>query len=244
MRFKAERLFFTGMAAAIIVTVFIGFSPSYYLLPWLSGTTVRGQADGSGLTPLIHFHAALFSAWVLLFGTQAALIASGRTIVHRQLGRVAAVLGVAVLIVGIWTSIYSGRLGNAPPGWANDEAFLAVPFTGLALFAGFVAAGVANLNRPDYHKRFMLLGTIAMLVPALARIMRMDDWPLLPPGVWGALIVLNLFLIPLILFDLKKLGTIHRATVWGVTIHLISWPLRLTIGYTEPWQSFARFLLS
>ena len=243
-RFDAERRFFIGMASAILLTVFIGFAPTYYLLPWLQGATVRGQAPGAGLTPLVHLHAALFSAWVILFGIQAAVIAGRRVDLHRRMGRAATILAASVLVVGVWTSIYSGRLGNTPPGWANDEAFLAVPMTGMALFAGFIAAAFVWRRRPDYHKRLMLLGTIAMLVPALARIMRMADWPLLPPGVWGALIVLNLYLAALIIFDLRQRGKLHPATAWGVGIHLLSWPGRLYLGYTEPWQAFSGWLLN
>jgi hypothetical protein len=243
-RFDAERRFFIGMAAWILITVFIGFAPTYFLLPWLQGVTVRGQAPGAGLTPLVHVHATLFSAWVILFGVQAFLIAGRRFTVHRALGGAAVVLALLVLVVGVWTSIYSARLGNTPPGWANAEAFLAVPLTGMALFAGFIAAGFAWRRRPDYHKRLMLLGTVAMLVPALARIMRMADWPILPPGVWGAMIVLNIYLAALIVFDLRQRGHVHPVTMWGVGLHLLSWPGRLYVGYTEPWQAFARWLLN
>jgi hypothetical protein len=242
-RINAERRFFTGMAVAMLVTVFIGFAPTYYLLPWLQGVTVRGVAGGASLTPLVHMHAVLFSAWILLFLAQTGLVAARRTDLHRTLGVTALGLALAVLVVGIWTAIESGRQGNTPPGWANDEAFLPVPLTSMALFAGFVAAGFYWRRRSDYHKRLMLLATIAMLVPALARIMRMTDPPFLPPGVWGALVVLNLYLAALIVFDLVRRGRLHPVTIWGVAIYLVTWPMRLTLGYTEPWQAFAHALL-
>ena len=89
----------------------------------------------------------------------------------------------------------------------------------------------------------MLLATIALLVPALARIMRMTQPPFLPPGVWGALIVVNLYLGALIAYDLISTGRLHEATLWGVAVHLLSWPARLTLGYTESWQAFASSLL-
>jgi hypothetical protein len=89
----------------------------------------------------------------------------------------------------------------------------------------------------------MLLGTMAMLVPALARIIRMVQPPFLPFGVRGALVILNLYLAALIVFDLSRRGRLHPVTVWGAAIFLVTWPLRLLIGYSDLWQGFAHGLL-
>ena len=239
----SERRFFSGMAVAMLVTAFIGFAPTYYLFPWLQGVTVRGVAAGAALTPLVHVHAVIFSAWLVLFLAQARFIAMNRFEFHRAFGIAGIVLAPALIVIGLWTAIASGRNGTSPPGWANPEAFLLVPFTAIALFAGFFIAAIANRHRPDYHKRLMLLATIAMLVPALSRIMRMTQLPFLPPGVWGALIVVNLYLGALVVYDLSSRGRLHTATLWGVAVHLASWPVRLTLGYTEAWQGFAGTLL-
>jgi hypothetical protein len=89
----------------------------------------------------------------------------------------------------------------------------------------------------------MLLATMAMLVPALARIARMMQLPFLPPGVRGGLILLNLYLAALVIFDWIRRGRLHPVTIWGVVVYLATWPARLTLGHTEPWQTFARSLL-
>ena len=34
-RWRTERIFFTGIALAMLVATFIGFAPTYYLAPWL-----------------------------------------------------------------------------------------------------------------------------------------------------------------------------------------------------------------
>ena len=242
-RLNSERLFFTGMAAAMLVTVFIGFGPTYYLLPWMQGVTPRGQVAGAGLTPLVHLHAVVFSAWIVLFIVQTGLIAARRMPVHRSVGAASLVLAIAVIVIGLWTAIDSGRQGNTPRGWPNPEAFLVVPFMSILLFAGFFAAGFVFRRRPDYHKRLMLLATMAMLIPALARIARMIQPSVIPTGVWGALVVINLFLGALIAFDLVRTGRLHPATIWGIGVYLVTWPIRLNLGYTEPWQAFARTLL-
>ena len=40
----------------------------------------------------------------------------------------------------------------------------------LLLFAAFVAAGLSLRSRPDFHKRLMLMATLSLLAPAVARI--------------------------------------------------------------------------
>jgi hypothetical protein len=231
------------MALAILVVVFAGFAPTYYLLPWLQGVTVRGAAGGSSLNGLIHLHAAVFSAWIILFLVQAGLIATRRTQLHRRLGVASVALAAAVVVLGIVVALYSARQGHTPPGWRNDAAFLPVGFTSIVLFAGFVTAGYMKRRQSAYHKRLMLLATISMTVPALARLVRMAALPVLPTGVWGALIIVNVFLVAMIVYDLGRLGRLHPATMWGVAIMVVSWPLRLTIGETDAWQAFAPLLL-
>lgn len=74
-----DRAFYSGMAAAILAGVFVGFAPSYYL----KGTFRPALPP---LSPLVHLHGAAFTCWVLLFVTQAVLVARGRVEVHRRLG--------------------------------------------------------------------------------------------------------------------------------------------------------------
>lgn len=239
---KPDRVFFTGMAAIIAVTIFAGFAPTYYLHSWLHGTTSRGVAGGAELTPLLHVHAAVFSLWIALFLTQAGLIAWHQHALHRILGLASLVLAAALIVVGYLTAIHAARAGSSPPGW-DDKAFLLIPLSSLALFGSFLIAGVLNRDRPDYHKRLMLLATIALLLPALARIVRMMDSPILPPGVLGGLVVLNIYLIALIVFDFIRLGRVHPVTLWGTLTFLIAWPVRVELGYSSVWQDVAQFLI-
>ena len=52
-----NRAFFVTMAVLLGIAVFVGFARSYYLKP-LFGTRP--------LTPLLHVHGVIFSAWMLL----------------------------------------------------------------------------------------------------------------------------------------------------------------------------------
>src|SRR5262249_31657957 len=73
---RNHRLFYTGMSIAIILTVFVGFAPTYYL---------KGYFGGAPLTPLVQVHGLVFTCWILLFFTQTALIARHRIGIHRRL---------------------------------------------------------------------------------------------------------------------------------------------------------------
>jgi hypothetical protein len=65
------------MALLMLVTVFVGFAPSYYL---------AGLFRAALASPIIHVHGALFSCWILLRVTQTSLVSAGRGDVHRRLG--------------------------------------------------------------------------------------------------------------------------------------------------------------
>src|ERR1700735_3405902 len=76
------RLFFVVMASAVIVTVFAGFAPTFYL---------RGSfTQTRPISVLLHVHGIVFSAWVSFFLIQTLLIARGARRLHQRLGWVGA----------------------------------------------------------------------------------------------------------------------------------------------------------
>lgn len=222
---SAERRFFTGMAAAIVITAVAGFARTYFLLPVLPAPVPAPH----GLTPLIHLHALLFTGWVLLFLAQVRLVAARRIDLHRKLGLAAAAL--AVLMVGLGTLVaIQGVVRGVAPFGMDPRRFLVVPLFAVILFAVFTAAGLQARRDPQSHKRLMLLATIAILPPAIAR------WVLLlglgPPVVFA---VATLFLVPLVVWDLKTRGRLHPVTLWGGLLLAVSGPLRLLISRTDGW---------
>ena len=43
-----------------------------------------------------------------------------------------------------------------------------------------------------------------------------------------------------IVHDYNSRGRVHPVTLWGGACMLVSEPLRFAIGFSEPWQAFAR----
>jgi hypothetical protein len=202
---RADRIFFGGMGVAMALVVFIGFAPSYYLK----------RPDAPPLTPLLHLHGFVASAWMLLFVTQTALIAAQRVDLHRRLGNIGAILAVAVTALAAITSIDSR-------GFTNRLVFS----LGLVLmFVIYVSAGLMQRRNPGAHKRLMLLATISLLAPAISRL----HLPFLPQGSVGPNFGALLFLLPAFAYDLAILRRIHPALLWGGLFMIAMLPLRIIL---------------
>src|SRR5919108_3552024 len=115
---RKTRRFYVGMAVAIAITVFAGFSRSYFLKAYF------GTPE---LSTLLHIHGVVFTTWVVFFLAQTTLVAAGRTYVHRRLGIAGALVALLVLIVGTATAVLRVKGGSAPIPGVSPLAFLAIP---------------------------------------------------------------------------------------------------------------------
>ena len=144
-----QRLFFTGMPIAMVVAVFVGFAPTYYL---------KAAYGTPALSPLYHFHGLLFSLWMGLLVTQPALVAARRINLHRRLGTVGGMLAAAMTATALAVAIDLGRRGAAPPG-VPPLSFLAVPLATVIVFPALdrrgaslaASAGDAQAAHADRH---------------------------------------------------------------------------------------------
>jgi hypothetical protein len=234
----SDRRFFTWMSVAMAAVAFAGFARTYYL---------AGLNDGPRpvLTPMVHVHGALATAWILLLIVQTRLIAFGRRDIHKLLGLTGVAIGAAVVVTGIFVAIHSERRVHTPATadtLADPYVFLIFPFASIGLFALFATLGVLKRHRPESHKRFMLLATASMIIPALARI-TMQATQGAVPGVVGAVVLVNVFLVAMVIHDLYTRGRLHSVTLWGGAVMLLSAPLRFAIGYSASFQALARSLM-
>src|SRR5687768_6815056 len=227
---RRERLFFTGMVIAMVITAFAGFARTYYLRPYFGHPP---------LVPLLHLHGVVFSAWLVLLVIQTVLVAANRTRVHRRLGVAGAVVAVLVVLVGTLTALIRARIVEVPPGTASPLVFLTIPLGDMLMFAILVGAGFYFRRRADVHKRLMLLATIAILPAATARLPFAFIQQVGPIAFFG---LADLFILVCLLYDLISRGRPHRTTVWGGLLIILSQPLRLLIGMTDTWISFADWL--
>ena len=229
-----DRLFYSGMAIAMALTVFAGFASTYYLRIFAGGPTVT--LSGLPFTRLVHVHAALFTSWVLLFLVQTALVANGRVRVHRRLGIAGAVLAAAMVVAGTAMAIAAAARGSAPPG-IDPLAFLAIPIFDMVLFATFVTAAVLKRRDREAHKRLMLLAYVSIIVAAVARLPGVLS--LGPAAFFG---LSFLFVVIAGIYDFLSRGRVHKVYLWGGALIVISVPVRLIISNTGPWRALAALL--
>jgi hypothetical protein len=229
-----DRVFYSGMAVAMGITVLAGFAATYYLKLFGDGslTTISGKP----FTPLVHLHGALFTCWVLLFVAQTSLVASGRVRVHRRMGIAGVVLAAAMVVAGVSVAIMSAARGTAPPG-IEPLSFLAVPLFDMVLFATFVTAAVVKRRDKESHKRLMLLAYASLLAAPIARMPGV--LPLGPFAFFGLAFV---FVVAGAIYDRVSRGRIHRVYLWGGALFALSVPARLAISTTGAWKAFATFL--
>jgi len=227
---RRERVFYTGMAVALVITVFAGFSRTFYLRP---------QFHPEPLIPLLILHGIVFSSWLALLVVQTTLVAANRTRIHRRLGIAGMVLAVLMISIGTFTAIVRAKLFVAPPGTGSPLAFLTIPLGDMLIFGLLVGSAFYFRNRADIHKRLILLATIGILPAAVARL----PFAFVEQG--GPLVffgLADLFIVPCLVYDLVTRGRPHRATVLGGALIVISQPLRILIGSTHAWIAFATWL--
>ena len=231
---RKERKFYTVMAVAAALAVFIGFASSYYLKPF---NVLKPFTAAAPLTRLVHVHAVAFSAWVILFIVQVRLVAARRLTLHRQLGVGGVVLAAAMVVLGTLTMIAGARRpGTAPFGLTNAQ-FLIVPMVDLIVFGTLVAFAVVFRRRSALHKRLMLLALIGGLLPApLARLGIYLGFPPLFP------LLLIAFLAAGIVYDRKTLGRVHPVNRWVPAAIFLTVPLRILVAQTDEWHALALWI--
>jgi hypothetical protein len=224
---RFENLFFSGMAVLILATVFLGFARSYYL---------AGVFKAPLPNLIVHIHGAVFSSWILLLIAQTSLVATGRIDLHRRLGLLGFGLACLVVILGLLaaTDSLARHFAAGEPG-VGARAFYAIPIADMLVFSTLIYFAFRNRFNPAAHKRLILIATIALLDAAFVR------WPI--HVAWWDLQLAQMCCYPLLLlligYDVWSTRKVHRATLWASVFLIVLYQLRIPIGRTVPWQSFA-----
>jgi hypothetical protein len=224
-RARRARLFYPGLAVVMLAVVFAGFAPTYYLK----------AAYGTKPLPLLfHVHGAAFTSWMLLLIVQTALVASGRTPLHRRLGVAGGWLAATMTVLAWMMAVDSARrAGND----ATSLGFVTVPMGTVVVFPALVGAALVWRRFPATHKRLMMIATTELMAAGIGRL----------PGViaYGALGFFggtDLVLVALLIHDRVTTGRFHPATLWGGGFLIASQVLRVFVGGTDAWLTLTRWL--
>lgn len=231
-RLTFEHKFFLAVSAAIPVITVVGYAPTYYLKPLFNTPPLP--------SPLVHAHALLMSAWIILFGVQAYLVSSKRIKLHISLGMLGISLATAMVFVGTMTAVASLKRGTAFPGYTPGQ-FFAIPIADMVVFPLIFAAAIYYRRDAASHKRLMLVTMLNFIGPSIARL------PLpfiLDLGTFWFFGVPNLIAFALLAGDTYRTGKLNKAFATGVVFSFLSWPVRMAIAHTAAWEQFTNWLAS
>lgn len=152
--------FYTWMAVACVATAFLGYVPTYWQ-PLAAGKFAAH--------PIVHIHGAMMFSWTLFALVQTSLVSVGRVALHRSVGLIGISLATVLTLLGPLAALNSFETAMAVNAAKEGEAFLIVPLSIIATFAVLFILAVANIGRPQVHKRLMLLATISLLNAPVAR---------------------------------------------------------------------------
>ena len=231
-RQSAERRFYSRMAIALVVLVFLGFAPSFYLRD-----IVPSPRPNPTLPPSVLLHGGVFTLWMALLIAQTQLVSAGRRDLHMKLGVAGMLVALAIVPVMYLTSVWQVQRANQPP-FTDPLTWTIVPLAVIIPFAILVAQGWARRREGQWHKRLMLGAAILVVAgPSIGRL------PIAPPTLGGFTVLLLLGLalyVPLFLWDRRTLGKVHPATWLGFGLLSFSVLLPLAVFWTgADWASVA-----
>ena len=253
-RGRTSRWFYVGTALFMIAVSLAGFGPSI----------IDQSRRIAPATPLSVAHGVVAASWLLLFLTQAILIASRRVHAHRRIGVAGAAFAFLMVVITVPAVIEGGRRGHdssgdiarvfsTPPGVAvpaPPTAESVVPLFGTLagpfIWGVLVAAGLRYRHRPDVHKRLMLVALVYLVDVPLLHLtgVLVSWWPdLQTAGLIGSRVIFVAVLFASAMNDKLARGGVHPVSLW-VPLFLVVWefafvPLALS---TEAWRKVSFWL--
>jgi hypothetical protein len=226
------RFFFVVMACAVIVTVFAGFAPTFYL---------RGSfTQTRPMSMLLHVHGIVFSAWVSLFLVQTLLIARGARRLHQRFGWIGA--GIAAAMISLVAAAVIEELRRVN-GFPPPPLALALSAFDIIVFAMLVGTALYFRKRPDWHKRFMLSATIVLLGAPMFRavVHSLGRGDMAKVSIVSTLLV-DAFFLPCFAYDLLTRRRIHPAYLVALALIVLDQVAQATVVSWTPWINFSQAL--
>jgi len=242
--------FFAVMSGVILLLVLSGFARTLYLRQVFNPPAIPGY---------LFLHGIVLTFWFVWLFMQTLLIRSGQTRLHRRLGVVGAVLAAAVPFAGLMATAGVVRrvVGNGIALDADASALAGLGVTGPVVrflsgvvwgnlanavsFAVLAWTGLALRRRTAAHRRLMLLATIAILGPALARLSRLAAFGASEQGPFTPIVIFSLF-GAVVVHDLVTTKRIHPATAFGVLFPIALFPIFNAVAGSKVGLALVRWL--
>jgi hypothetical protein len=214
--------FFYYFAGVLLITVVLAFTMNILLKNYHLNSSIE----------LIVIHGISMLLWYFILFWQTREVRFNNIKVHQQLGLMSIILAVAILISGIMIAISNYR-GEA------EALTLFGNFAGLLIFGVLYTFALKNRHKSDIHKRLMIIASVAMLSPALVRILRIfhiNDFVTLP--FW------LLYIAVLPIYDYRKLKKVHKTTLLATVFLLLVMFAGSAYAMSDGWVNLAKSIFA
>lgn len=230
-----DRWFYLAVALVSIMTVLAGFGPAI----------IETSGRNAPITLLAEAHGIASFTWLLIFLSQATLIATQRTALHRRLGMASAVVAFALVVTGYETTVAMARRGfdlSGDLGFKSHTLSIG-PLSNLVTFSILVAAGYWYRRQSQIHKRLMVLAILGGLMPApLAHLIGHSPFPHQMQAV-SLLVLILVFLFASAAYDRFSLGRFNRVSLWGAIVIFVWDVVVILVGHSAAWHQFGNWLV-
>ncbi len=223
---SGDERFFLGAAIAMTLVIVAGFS-----------TQLAAGRSSFSSPPLVHAHAIVFMGWVTIYLLQNIFVGTGRMLLHRRLGWVAAGWMIPMIVLGFAVTLAMVRRGQVPFFFQPLHFLVFDPVTVLT-FAALTGSAILLRERTEWHRRLHLCGMAMLMGPGFGRLLPM---PMLMPWAWEASFAAGL-IFPLagMVADLRRGGHVHPAWGRGLVVMLGAFLLTEAITYSAAGQALYR----
>lgn len=222
------------LVLAMCFFVFAGFG-LHSALPALQGNFPPAP-------PVVHLHALVFVAWMLLLLAQTGLVCAGNVRLHRSLGLWGIAHAMAILLIGLMIQLVASRAGmdaGRDPG--TDGLYLGV--LAVIAFSILFTAAIRNRQRPMIHRQAIAFAMLPVLPPGVNRfwfnVLALDD-PI--PTFW---LYLTLWTMAgaLLVYEWRKTGRIGGWSLFGAGWIFVQGAVHEAVVGAGWFSEFSRALL-
>lgn len=155
-----SRYFYFGMSLVMGGLVAWGFSNT---------VDVRLLHANSPRPLLLWFHSAIFSAWIVLFIAQSALVRVRKVSVHRTLGWFGAALAATMVVSGFIVSVVILRFEMTLLHRKSVASFLSILWADMIIFGACMWLAIYFRKKPEYHRRLVFMSSCQLMQAAFVR---------------------------------------------------------------------------
>ena len=119
---------------------------------------------------LLWIHGAAFTAWIVFYISQSALIRTHNVKVHRTLGWFGVALASTMVPLGFTIAVIMGSFDKHMLHIPDADTFLSVPFGDMLVFGTLVTLAILWRKKPELHRRLLFIATCCLLDAPFGRI--------------------------------------------------------------------------